>query len=77
MKATWSTFNLKKVMFHTPDVAYMHLQDLKKVICLFIGHIKTHVHSLKRYRANINNSHLKRKLLKNYILHFSYILMCN
>lgn len=30
MKATWSTFNLKKVMFHTPDVAYMHLQDLKK-----------------------------------------------
>lgn len=43
MKATWSTFNLKKVMFHTPDVA---LQDLKKVICLFIGHIKTHVHSL-------------------------------
>lgn len=46
MKATWSTFNFKKVMFHTPDVAYMHLQDLKKVICLFIGHIKTHVHSL-------------------------------
>lgn len=46
MKATWSTFNLKKVMFHTPDVAYMHLQDFKKVIFLFIGHIKTHVHSL-------------------------------